>query len=334
MKITTLDLGEYKPVLISPGVGLWRFDKKLPLATEPAQLRLIALGVGGAFSARMFQSNFIIVKGQTTLFVDFGSKTTLKLAEFGLSAHAVKHLLVTHSHADHIGSLEELALKRRYEAPFIEMPKGKDESMPDYFARITKARNEGRFRPVLHIPPHYEKMLWDWSLRGGLAFSEITNVQDPKGEMLLSHYFDVAHPRHLPNEGVDSWEIVVEGANPADTLRVQTFLANHIPDTAKTVDESLYTTGFIIDGRVLVSGDTKFDEQMVNRFGDRCEVIFHDCQHFPGGVHAAYQQLKNLPEAIRKKMILYHLSDGMLDIDVAKDGFLGLMQPAPVVYDF
>ena len=32
--------------------------------------------------------------------------------------------------------------------------------------------------------------------------------------------------------------------------------------------------------------------------------------------------------------MLYHLSDGMLDIDVIRDDFLGLMQPAPVVYDF
>ncbi len=334
MKTTTLDLGAYEPKLLSPGLGVWRYQRPLPLTTETGKLRVIALGVGGAFSAKMFQSNFIVVKGKTALFVDLGSKATHKMSEFGLSAHAVKNLLVTHSHADHIGSLEELALKRRYEAPFIEMPKGADEAFPAYLMRCANARAEGRFRPKLYIPPHYAEMLWDWSLRGGLAFSEVTDVQDPKGELLMEHYFDVVTPRHLQEEAVDTWEFTVKGEVPEDDLTVRIFAANHIPDTAATVEESVYTTGLVVDGRVLISGDTKFDIAMIQRLAPQCEVIFHDCQHFPGGVHANYQQLKTLAPEIKAKMTLYHLSDGMLDIDVKADGFAGLMQPAPVVYDF
>lgn len=334
MQITTLDLGEYQPKLLSQGVGVWRYEKSLPLVTEPGKLRLIALGVGGAFSTKMFQSNFIVVKGSNSLFVDLGSKATFKLSEFGLNAHAVKNLLVTHSHADHIGSLEELALKRRYEAPFIELPKGKDEEFPEYLARVTNARVQGQFRPNLYVPPHYAKMLWDWSLRGGLAFSEVTEVEDPKGELLLEHYFKVVTPKHLTDEAVDTWEFEVKGESVVDDFTVRIFAANHIPDTAETVEESVYTTGLMIDGRVLISGDTKFDKQMLARLAPQCEVIFHDCQHFVGGVHAAYQQLKTLPDDLRAKMYLYHLSDGMLDIDVKADGFAGLMKPAPVVYDF
>lgn len=333
MKITSLDLGEYQPQQLSPGVGVWRYAKRLPLTTAPGQLRLIALGVGAAFSTKMFQANFIIIKGNTTLFVDMGSKVTLKMAEFGLSAHNVKHLLITHSHADHIGSLEELALKRRYEAPFIEMPKRPEESFPEYMGRIMAARNEGRFRPRLYIPEHYEKILWDWSLRGGLAFSEKTNVQEPKGEMLMSHYFDVVHPQPVDHGYVDTWEIMVPGERPEDELHLQTHLTNHVPDSAADVSEAFYTTGFMIDGRIMVSGDTKFDRDSTLHYGKNAEVIFQDAQHFPGGVHASYMQLKELPEEIRRKTYLYHLSDGMLDIDVVKDGFAGLMQPAPVAYD-
>ena len=334
MNITTLDVGEYQPQLLSPGVGAWRYSRKLPLTAPPGQLRITALGVGGAFSAKMYQANFIISKGSTTLFVDLGSKATLKMAEFGLSAHDVKHLLITHSHADHIGSLEELALKRRYEAPFIEMPKRPEESFPDYFGRIAAARNEGRFRPTLYIPEHFEKVLWDWSLRGGLAFSEKTNVPEPRGEMLMSHYFKVVHPQAVDHGYVDTWEVMVPGATPEEDLHLQTHLTNHIPDSAANVSEAFYTTGFLIDGRILVSGDTKFDRASTLHYGEDVEVIFHDAQHFPGGVHASYMQLKELPDEIRRKMYLYHLSDGMLDIDVKKDGFAGLMQPAPVAYDF
>lgn len=334
MKTTTLDLGAYEPRLLSPGLGVWRYEKPLPLTTETGKLRIIALGVGGAFSAKMFQSNFIVIKGKTALFVDLGSKATFKLSEFGLTAHAVKHLLVTHSHADHIGSLEELALKRRYEAPFIEMPKEAGEDFPSYMARCANARSEGRFRPKLYIPPHYAKMLWDWSLRGGLAFSEVTDIPDPKGELLLEHYFEVVTPKCVEGAAVDTWDFVVPGETKADDLSIRIFVANHIPDTAATVEESVYTTGLIIDGRVLISGDTKFDLKMLERLAPGCEAIFHDCQHFLGGVHANYQQMKTLPAEMKAKMVLYHLSDGMLEIDVKADGFAGLMQPAPVVYDF
>ena len=44
--------------------------------------------------------------------------------------------------------------------------------------------------------------------------------------------------------------------------------------------------------------------------------------------------MKELPDEYKEKMYLYHLSDGMLEIDVIQDGFLGMMKPAPVVYDF
>jgi len=118
-----LNLGAYEPKLVAPGVGIWKYQNPLPLTTD-GHLRIIFLGVGAAFSNKMFQANIIIVKGETALFVDLGTKATLKLAEFGRSVHDVKDLLVTHSHADHIGSVEELALKRRYEAPFIEESQG------------------------------------------------------------------------------------------------------------------------------------------------------------------------------------------------------------------
>ena len=334
MKITTLDLGEYKPFLHSPSVGAWKFEKKLPLTTETGKIRLIALGVGGAFSGRMYQSNFIVIKGSTVLFVDLGSKTTMKMAEFGLSAHSVKNLLITHSHADHIGSMEEVALKRRYEAPFIEMPKGADEAPGDYFKRIIGARNDGKFRPTLYVPSVYEKILWDWSLRGGLAYSEVIAFPEPKAEMTFDHYFNIVHPKKAQGPPVDTWEFTIPGAVPEDNLVIQTHRTNHIPDSAPTVEDSFYTTGFNIEGRVMVSGDTKFDRETLTYFGEKAEIIFHDCQHFPGGVHASYMQLKELPESIRSKMFLYHLSDGMLDLDVKKDGFRGLMEAAPVVYDF
>lgn len=276
----------------------------------------------------MFQSNFIIVKGDTALFVDLGTKTTIKMAEFGLSVHDIRHLLITHSHADHIGSIEELALKRRYEAPFIEVKQNEGEPFGEYMARVIAHRNSGAARPNLYLPHVYAQQLWGWSLRGGLAFSEEIELNGPKGEMLMGHFFKLVPPTKLDGYGVDSWEQQV------GKIHVQTFVTKHIPDSASRVTESMYSVGFVVDGRVYISGDTRFDAPTIMRFGEGCETLFHDCQHFPGGVHAFYGELKTLPPEIRTKMLLYHLSDGMIGKDVVADGFAGLMEPAPTVYDF
>lgn len=327
-KRTVLDLGEYKPHLNAPGVGFWKYEKKLPLTTD-GHLRIIFLGIGAAFSNQMFQSNMIIVKGDTALFVDLGTKTTLKLAEFGLSVHDIQHLLVTHSHGDHIGSLEELALKSRYEAPFMkEPPKASDEEPGIYMNRIIAARKAGKYRPNLYVPHAYSQILWGWSLRGGLAFSEEIDLGGPKGEMLMGHFFNLRTPKKLDGFGVDSWEQDING------IHIQTFVTKHIPDTTIRVSESMYSAGLVIDGRIYFSGDTKFDETTTMRFGEGCELLLHDCQHFPGGVHAFYEDLKYLPTDMRAKMLLYHLTDGMRNIDTKRDGFMGLAEPAPVVYDF
>lgn len=325
---TELDLGAYASHLVAPGVGCWKYKEKLPLTT-PGHLRIIAIGVGAAFSVKMFQSNFIIVKGDTALFVDLGTKATIKLAEFGLSVHDIRHLLPTHSHADHVGSLEELALKRRYEAPFMFEPK-KDAEEPwgIYMARIIAARTSGKYRPKLYVPHSYGQMLWGWTLRGGLAFSEEVDLGGANGEMLMGHFFNIVPPLKLDGYGVDSWEQKIEN------IHVQTFVTKHIPDSTERVTESMYSVGLVIDGRVYISGDTRYDEAATIRFGEGCELLLHDCQDFPGGVHAFYGDLKRLPPELRGKTLLYHLSDGMLGKDIRQDGFMGCLEPAPVAYDF
>ena len=253
-KRTQLDLGNYEPVLIAPGVGIWKYQSSLPLTTD-GHLRIIFLGVGAAFSTKMFQSNLIIVKGDTALFVDLGTKATLKMAELGLSVHDVQHLIATHSHADHVGSMEEVALKRRYEAPFlVEPPKSAEEAFGLYMARIIAARNSGKFRPNLYVPHAYSQVLWGWSLLGGLAFSEEIDLGGHKGEMLMGHFFNLQPPKKLDGFGVDSWE------QDIGDIHIQTFVTKHIPDATNLVTESMYSAGMVIDGRVYYSGDTKFDE--------------------------------------------------------------------------
>jgi ribonuclease BN (tRNA processing enzyme) len=323
MREVELDLGGYIPVQPVPGVGRWRYEKKLPLTTS-GHLRVLALGVGSAFSTRMYQSNFIIIKGQTALFADFGSMVTLRMAEFGLTCHDVKDLLITHSHSDHIGSLEELALRRRYEAPFMENARGANESGEQYQQRVRELRQEGRYRPNLYVPESYARDLWEMSLRGGLAFSEEVELDGPTGGMVLDHFFNLIPPHF--DESSLTWVSQIGG------IKVRSFLTKHVPDTA--ADSGMYTSGMIIDDRLFISGDTKFDPSIVEKYGQDCEVLWHDAQHASGGVHAFYGDLKTLPADIRSRMWLYHISDGLVGFDVKGDGFAGLVKSGPMVYEF
>src|SRR5512145_990534 len=87
----------------------------LPLKND-GHLGLTFIGSGSAFSKRFFQTNVLIVKGNTHLLVDCGSRAPEALYKLGRSVTEIENMLITHSHADHIGGLEECMLLNRYAA--------------------------------------------------------------------------------------------------------------------------------------------------------------------------------------------------------------------------
>jgi hypothetical protein len=87
----------------------------------------------------------------------------------------------------------------------------------------------------------------------------------------------------------------------------------------------------LIDGKVLFSGDTRFDPSLfedVLNHNSEVTHIFHDCQLFsPGTVHASYDELKTLPASLRQMMRLIHYGDSFDAVYPARDGFAGFAQP-------
>jgi ribonuclease BN (tRNA processing enzyme) len=262
------------------------------------ELEVTFLGVGAAFATEAFQSNIFLVKGRTHLLVDLGTKASLALRDAGLSVLDVEHLLVTHSHADHIGGLEEWCLKSRYVAP-----------------RIMGCRI-GDYRPHLYTTPEYVRILWKASLRGGLELSE------DSGPMSLEDYLTV----HLatPLEGYGRPVHAFGVGEGADRIEVKLMRTRHIPTSTPGWETGFWSVGLLVDDRVLISGDTTFDPELLEEFGKGTEAIFHDCQDGRGGVHAAYEELLALPDELRAKMILYHLPRGITDkFRPEDDGFVG-----------
>lgn len=259
--------------------------------TNSGGLELFFLGVGSAFTKRNYQTNLLIVKGDDHLLVDCGTKCPQAFFELGMPVTDIRNLLITHSHADHIGGLEEVILLGRY---------------------ATKRK------PTIVINETYQHILWDMSLRGGAAYNE-----EDAGDILGFHdFFDVIHPLWLPNYPRETFYTDINSIN------IKIMRTKHIPDSSWDWQSSFWSCGLIIDDRIMFTSDTRYDPKLVLSFDEmfNLEAIFHDCQFFTGGVHASLEELNQLPPEVKKKMYLTHYGDNWEDYTdkVEEYGFAGL----------
>lgn len=254
------------------------------ISSQPAQqlrltndggLSLYFIGTGSAFAKTLNQTNAVVVKGDAHVVIDFGTRCSQALHSVGVAVPQLRNFVITHSHADHIGGLEEVMMFGRYIVP------GK---------------------PNMVITTEYETILWEQSLRGGTASSE-------RAQLGFSDFWNVIRPRQLTNSPRETWEADVEGIN------VKMPRTKHIPDSADSWEDSFWSCGIIIDDRVLYTSDTRFDPDLLLDFDERYhfEVIFHDCQLFKAGVHASIEELATLPAELKSRMVLMHYGDNWQD---------------------
>ncbi len=264
-------------------------DGPLSLKNDGA-LEVVFLGTGTAFAKDLYQTNFLLIKGDTHILVDFGMTGPVALNALGVKTEEIGVFLPTHSHADHIGGVEYLTLKNRY----YGIPAGNPKL-------------------TLMITEEYKDVLWEQSLRGGLEYNELNS----EGARLS--YADFYNFHTI--ERIDS---TVRGIFQAEFggIKIELFQTNHIPGEAETPIDAFITYGLFIDDTVFISGDTKFDLELINRYKDRASVMFHDASLNRNAVHASFEELQTLPEAVRQKMFLVHYQDNATAEDAA--GFAGL----------
>jgi len=268
-----------------------------PLVQRPlslknnGQLELFFLGVGSSFAATLRQTNFLIIKGNIHIMVDFGMTGPAALLETaGLKPTDIEVMLPTHSHADHVGGLECLGLMNRYVGQkFFKKPKIK-----------------------LIITEEYQQVLWDRTLRGGMEYNE--EDMSNKRTLGLGDYFNIVRPTWKTHQPRQIFEVDYEG------IHLEMFRTKHVPDSAPGWEASFISYGLFIDNRVFVSMDTRFDRELIDMYAGKSEAMFHDAQFFPEGVHASLIDLRGLPRKIKSKMFLMHYGDDWVKQDISGFG--------------
>ncbi len=242
--------------------------------SNAGELSIYFIGTGSAFVKTLYQNNVVVVKGDRHLVIDCGTRCMEGLNEVGITASDVEDFLITHTHADHIGGLEEVMLVNRYMA-------GK--------------------RPRMVINEVFENILWEQSLRGGSAWSECHDGE-PLG---FEDFWQPLRPALLEGMPRETWHY------RHGDLDIKMPRTKHIPDNARDWRDSFWSCGVILDERVMFTSDTRYDPDLVLAFDDLYdfETIFHDCQFFTGGVHASLDEISELPKRVKAKTLLMHYGD-------------------------
>ncbi|WP_058301756.1 MBL fold metallo-hydrolase [Gorillibacterium timonense] len=156
-------------------------------------LNLRMLGTGGAFANHFDNNNALFEENGFTLLVDCGITAPRALHEMGVDLGKIDAILISHLHTDHVGGLEELTFRMKFQL-------GK--------------------RPRLIVPEELEAPIWEHTLRGGLEYPEagVTKLTDyyevtvlknrVPAELAPGFTIEALPTRHIP--GKPSYSLVIQ----------------------------------------------------------------------------------------------------------------------------
>ena len=239
-------------------------------------MRIKFLGTGSAFTLKNFQSNLAIEQNGKWLLLDAGGDIRFSLKNVGMSYKDVDAVYVSHLHADHAGGIETLAF-----CSFFDPKKDK-----------IKLFGNGELL----------RKGWEDTWKGGL--------ESYQGKLLsLNDYFDVNPVR--PNTSF-YWE-----GTQFDTVQAIHIMNGYslVPSYGLMIKPEAKSTAVPEKRNIFWTSDTQFCPAQLLDFYRSADLIIQDCETsvFKSGVHASFTDLVTLPDEIKKKMILLHYQDNVID---------------------
>ena len=258
------------------------------------------IGVGSAFAAAEMGNSNMVVESDTgkKLLIDCGFRVQDMLRNaYGIGNAQVGEIdgvYISHLHADHIGGMEWLALCTFF--------------------------NPNCPPPKLYCVGGLMQELWDKSLRGGLETLQVREKIGTSVEARLTTYFDV-QPINI-NESF-TWEGII--FRPVQTTHVMSGFRIQFC-YGLMIEPMLMPRAPVIKRRIFLTGDTQFVPNLDSLY-TTANIVLHDCETgFRSGVHPHYDDMKELPEDVKKKIYLYHYNEPKAPDAGAEDGFGGFIQ--------
>lgn len=258
--------------------------------TNDGKLEVVPIGVGSMLATKHFNTNYLVVKGETHILIDCGRTAPEALRAIGVEVTDIINILPTHAHDDHVGGIGTIAVANRYVGRAVM----------------------GKPKLNLIAPRCFAGPLWTQTLEGNLSMNELG--QDGHG-LAFSDWFNLVEPEMISDmlmEYRETYLLQFKG------IELQIFRTMHVPSTAKSWRDSAWSTGVLIDGKVFISGDTRFDKDMIETYATQSELIFHDAALFNDPVHASVEELRKLSDDIKAKMHLVHYGDKWADHNVSE----------------
>lgn len=114
-------------------------------------MNLQMIGTGNAFAKKYFNNNALIEQDGFKLLIDCGITAPLALYELGIGMEEIDAVLITHTHGDHVGGLEEYGFQMKFK--------------------------HGR-KPVLYLAEALVDPLWTHTLSGGMTQDGLERLED------------------------------------------------------------------------------------------------------------------------------------------------------------
>ena len=249
-------------------------------------MKLTFLGTGGAFTDYRvnYHNNAVVETSEGLVLIDCGSTAVQSLKELGLKPWDVAGAIITHTHGDHTGGLEQLIWERVYTGEagpgwLRTSIYGNPTVCRDVIRMISAPIEEFTDRDGVCRPDGFHRLV---EIHGVLMPFDIGGVR-----------FNLHRTPHVVGPGVDkpTFGVTIEQGGRQVYFTSDTTFRPNIGELFPNAEVIFHDCGFY--------------------------------PKFLGTVHTHYTDLVTLPADVKARTVLMHHTSVPPGIDPVADGFLG-----------